>query len=238
MSNTEGAKPQHNAKAILTEALDTIKATFWVAGKEFDFALVSVWDDLDKAIEARVDDDVQSYAGTVVHEGNKKVKVTGVCSIGAISIANCTLYDEPIQPWDSIAQWDLETWKAGAALAMTILDEGLYPYSACTDPGEIIASWNDADDKTRDDIIPAFEKALQSPLLASPLPYTIKGENDFDGTVWTGLWFADEAAATAFLGGDSALRKRLEEELDQGNTWTPVPIQHDAIPPTTEESND
>jgi hypothetical protein len=230
----------HDAKAIVAEALDTIRATFWVQGDEFHFAWGQYntitggydfedWDAVEKAILVDAREGAMLTDG-VINKDAKKAKVTGVCSIGALALANVTLYDEPLQAWDSIVDRDLETWKAGAAVAMAIHTEFPDWYSG-ESIGSSIASWNDDTERTREEIIAAFERALESPLLAAQHPVWLTKENHWGATIIIRVYFADEAAAQAFLDGDSPLRQRLTEIYEDG-PFVIAPVEHASLEPS------
>lgn len=230
MPDTEQTKPQHNAKAILQEALDTIKATYWITGTEFTLIPISDWEAANKSIDATLDLETSNWGTNFYEVDTAKAKVSGVCSIGALALANCTLYNEPLQSWDIMSSWDLETWKAGAALAMAILTEFPRRYADESDPGAVIASWNDDPGRTREEIVASFEKALDNPLLNCAVPYTIVYPSSYSTAQISGhLWFASETAARVFLGSDSGLRHELNQEHDSDAEWTVVPIEHDAL---------
>lgn len=234
----------HNAKDILVEALATIKATFWVQGEEFSIAAGTVlswnqdkrdydydftsWDQIEKAFVIDADK-APGHCGQQINPKTRKLKVTGVCSIGAIALANVTLYDEPLSAWHAIAERDIETWKAAAAVAMAI-QESDPNWCSGELPGNCIASWNDAEDRTREQVIDSFERALQNPLLDSPAPVEILRQLDW-GPTSLRLWFADEEAAQAFLAGDSKLRQHLRVVWGSETEFIVQPIDHEGLVP-------
>jgi hypothetical protein len=229
--------PVHDAKAIVAEALDTIKATFWVQGDEFNFAYGDYnsitggysfddWDAVEKAIMVDAHDEA-IMGESAINPSTNKAKVVGVCSIGALALANVTLYDEPLKSWDLLVDRDFETWKAGAAVAMAIHTNEPDWFSS-ESIGSSIASWNDATDRTREEIIAAFERALESPLLAAKHPVWLTKENSWGATIIIRVYFADEAAAQAFLDGDSPLRQRLREIYEDG-PFVIAPVEHDSL---------
>lgn len=225
MSNTNTTEPVvHNTLAIMTEALDTIKATFWIKGDEFTFASGDYdmnggytwgnWETVNKAILAELDDEVWDDHSDRVNPEVGKAKVVGVCSIGALALANVTLYDEPLTTWDNISGRDAHSWMAGAALAQTILEETTKEHFCRLDnhneAGSIIAAWNDADGRTREEVIEMFTKALAHPLAtadtAFKLQYQMPGNTYPYGI---GIYFASEQEFEDFIAGDSGLRAWL-----------------------------
>lgn len=198
----------HNAKDILAESLATIQATFWVQHVEAKFAAIDLWDDIDKGIIASPDENA-GYANLhffTDDDHDNKVKVTGVCSIGAIALANVTLYDEPLDSFSSIAMRDIETWKAAQALAQVIVEGE--PGFLDEDSGATIANWNDFHGRTREEIVAAFEKALASPLLVGTEFYLIVGESP-EGIETVHHFFTSEEKAREFIATPSELRDRM-----------------------------
>lgn len=226
----------HNAKAILQEALDTITATFWIKGDEVMLAEASEtyeydkydwsdWEAINKAI--LIDLDADDYRGKGNPETGKG-KVIGVCSIGAIALANVTLYDEPLQGFNEINERDIETWKASAALLMEILARDEYFYDG-GHMGTEIAAWNDAESRTREQVIEVFKAALKSPLLDSTVPSEITytyGNSEMVRR--TSLYFGNDELAGRFIDGKSNLRVRLANMVGEA-AFSIAPIQHNAL---------
>lgn len=156
------ATPERTAKAILQEALDTIKATFWIKAAEFHWAYSE--EEPLKCIAVTVGEGFDTSEENIDDEG--KGRVTGVCSIGALALANVTLWESPLESWDTISTRDPLTYAAGAALVEAILDKEPYWALDYHTVGGLIAAWNDNDDTTREDVVDAFTRALESPLLA------------------------------------------------------------------------
>lgn len=231
--------------ALMEEALDTIKATFWVQNAEYLFAEAeeagynsdydtyeydwSDWETVNKFISAGISDDYRydlDEADNKIKDG--KAKVTGVCSIGALALAEVTLYDQPLQPFESRASWDLPLYLTGVALAKVIWNSESYRYVKGQNPSYTIASWNDTEGRTRDEVIEAFEKALKDPLLQCEkdnVPFEIIRRGAI-GEVRTTFWiFATETEAQAFLDDEgSVLNQRYPD-----NEYEIRLMQHSAL---------
>lgn len=238
---------EHSAKAILTEALDTIKATFWVAGKEFALAQAEAewnettkdydydwkpWEEISKAFVIDVGDDGPFESYKQVNDG--KVKITGVCSIGALALANVTLYDEPISHWEDICGYDPHTFLAGAVLANEIVKDGLArpvegeeghdPFNPHinwrenrNENGSIIAAWNDYPGRTREQVIEMFDRALASPLLTAEQIYGIVYSGSLMHSSQTyhvqGVYFPSQQEAEDFWTSSNELTRYLRSWL-------------------------
>jgi hypothetical protein len=240
VSDTTTNEPKaHNAKDILQEALDTIQATFWIQGDEFNFVYATYvgagsesrwdeWEKVNKAILAELGDGFTH--GGLVNPTTDKAKITGVCSIGALALANVTLYNEPLASWDAISGWDLETWKAGAALVSAIYEGNTEAdWYDMDNLGTTIARWNDYTQRTREEVIDVFTKALKDPMLTATVPVEIlyRGSSG-EYTYSTKLYFPDEAAAQAFLDGDSELLEEVQSRCAT-DRFIIQPAAHEAL---------
>lgn len=233
------------AKALMQEALDTIQATYWIQNKEFTFAegtrvdMIadpasgewvpstydwSDWEKCNKFILAEIDDD---YELERPYANNSQAKVTGVCSIGALTLAEVTLYDMPLLPFESRSEWDLGLYLAGAALAMAIWNNDHKLYERAGDHAGCIANWNDASGRTRGEVVDMFTKALESPLLTmeeGTVPYTIT-MHGVCGLNRSNLVFATEQEADAFLHSDEVVTM-LDARFGGDQRYEVTPLHH------------
>lgn len=246
--STTTTTPEHDAKAMLQEALDTIKATYWIQNTEFTWAEASQvgweddgftvkwdwtpWEEIEKAIEVPVSDALdQGSESRQQREG--KGKVTGVCSIGALTLAETTLYDIPLEPYENRASWDFPLWLTGVSLAKAIWSiEGadFYGEHGGAEWASVIATWNDRPVTERDDVINSFTKALEDPLLTMPkgqVPVEITYDTTW-GTTRTGWVFATRAEAEAWLVSEEG-QEYLTNRFASGHTYEIKDVRHDAL---------
>ena len=175
-----------DSREILSQALDTLRATYWIKGEEFnqDHKVYFTSEQAAKIQKIRglspvhrrikrlfklgePDWDGLEKAVVIpsqVREGNNFV-VTGVCSIGAMALVNATVKGTELIEFDALSDSDFEHHRAGMALAQAIQDA--YPDQAapavwCTYPG-IIADWNDDEERERKQVLAAFKAAIEGP---------------------------------------------------------------------------
>lgn len=161
--NTQEIK--RSVKDILVQARDDIAITYWVQNKEFDYGNWDYIDSLPKYREVKVehynDGDVRTKETT---EG-KKAAITGVCSIGAVALATMTLYDVPLSQYSDIAERDGYTKAAGHILAAAIVETDGPGWMGYDNEAELIATWNDYNGRTRDQVLAVFDAAIKHPLI-------------------------------------------------------------------------
>lgn len=241
-------KQVHKAHDLLAEALDTIRSTFWIQNKEIVFAIPdshwdeetavlthdwSEWEKVNKFILADLDVCYEGDGESYINPRTSKAKITGVCSIGALTLADTTLYDVPLQPFESRARWDFPLYLSGVALAKAILlseDEDWHMEHGGNEQASIIAAWNDSRDTTRTMVIARFTEALNDPLLTMPsgqVPVEITFAQPWrNGVYRTGWIFATEDEAYLFLGTH---RHWLEDKYGDEVNFKLSVIEHESL---------
>lgn len=148
-----GPKPD-SARVILTEAYDTLAASFWIKSDETR-SLSSYYDSpLD------LPTDVKAIA---VKAGDGKYKaVTGMCAVGALAMARAMMDDEPVQEWGNLVAVDRSARIAAEALAWAILQEERYTgeIDPTTKVTSVITYWNDQPERDKDEVLATWNKAI------------------------------------------------------------------------------
>lgn len=211
--NTQEIK--HSTLAILKQAREDIAITYWIQNKEFDYGNWDVIESLPKYKEVNVVDYNDGDTRTKETKDGKKVAaVTGVCSIGAVALATMTLYDVPLDTYSQIASFDQHTKAAGHLLADVVArqDPG-YSVGADTE-GETIANWNDAGDRTREQVLAAFDKAIAHPLIEAEVLWGLSTPDMYSVGYYCALLFTTEQEAQSFA---DKLNKSAEDMLSDKN---------------------
>lgn len=193
--------PIRSTVAILQESLDTIMATYWIKGDGFTFEPWALADG-PKIIKAQMSD---KWSGGYVTGPEHQVKITGVCSIGALALATYTLYDEPLDSFTRVSERDPMTWAAAAALVACMTPDW---YRSISDIASAIAEWNDNELRTREEVIDLFKRAIEHPLATADTIYgiEIKWSDNMTACQLAGFNFASEAEANEFIEGLERLR--------------------------------
>lgn len=153
MSDT---KIKRSTYDILAESLDIIVSTYWIKGDEYKFAepgesKFKLVNHINNSLNV-----LDEYL-----EGNK-ARIGGVCSVGALALADMTLYDEPLDGYTNIKSRDVFTQAAEAALSMAVLSK-FTRGDTSRDPS-VITDFNDHDETERYEVVEVFTDAVQSPL--------------------------------------------------------------------------
>lgn len=166
------AKKVLPAREILAQARDTIASTYWIQGEEAD-----IWENEEDFnwFLARNSDHQPSKFVEVLVGPREKAKVTGVCSIGAMSLAHATLRNTRFVSFDELWTRDFQTRLAAEALAATIREvTGEYTDH---DTVSTITSWNDSNGRTSKEVVQVFDKALESPILNAKAIWEIRTDH-------------------------------------------------------------
>lgn len=187
-----GKSTKLTAKDVLIEACDKIEATYWVQGAEFK-----------RADENTYAADQLKISGQkfipIVMAGGYNTLVTGVCSVGAISLAVATRTKTPLTSFEDLARRDPATYKAGEALADVLRAQSKWKIEASDTALDTIANWNDDENRTRAQVVKAFKKALESPKLTAKNIYTITYGGMYDEYTLSSLTFASKGEADEFV---------------------------------------
>lgn len=215
---------KRSVKDILVQARDDIAITYWVQNKEFDYGNWDYIDELPKYREVKVEknvDDAVVKDATVDADGritSGKAAITGVCSIGAVALATMTLYDVPLDDYSSIAERDPYTRAAAHILAAAITAKEP-EYVGYDSEAELIATWNDYNGRTRDEVLDVFDDAIKHPLVAAEELWGIRcAHND----PINGIVFATEHEAEQFaelVNSETDKWERAGE--DEKDYWAP-----------------
>src|SRR4051794_17775538 len=109
------SKNKLSSKDILIQAALTIESSYWIKGEEH----VGISGrDLEEAEETG-----KKFITLPPLPDQWMTAVTGVCSVGAISLVVATKRKEVLRGYDELADCDLATRKAGEALADVLRDE-------------------------------------------------------------------------------------------------------------------
>lgn len=169
--NAYGLPPKRSTKALLEETLDIITATFWIQGDEYKHEEIVGQPEKFKSVIVvpnTTDPSAQRPNEVVWNEDHTKgeAKVTGVCSVGAIALAEMTLYDVPLMGYNHIRDRDVYVKAAEAAVAMSVMENAR---CSCVAIGardmDTITGWNDCSATDRAQVIAIFTAALAGPLV-------------------------------------------------------------------------
>lgn len=201
-----------NAREILRQAGDYIESSFWIQDDQIDNNKF-MWESVTTAgtynwepslsdhpvvavkagdVEDVEDSGFESAAGAKVYSA-----VTGVCSIGALALANAAFRDDYYRPYEELCRHNFDTRLAGEVLAQVIQDTESGEHLSYVqmsngssrkvannswhnlhntqpDHASIIAEWNDGP-ITREDCVALFRVALEHPLLDATEIWTFDG---------------------------------------------------------------
>lgn len=222
--------PEPTAKQLLAEALDTIEASYWIRAALF---AASAPDKVGEAKHKLVDVTYNSDISTR-HMVDGKTAITGVCSLGAMALAECLLGARPLTGWESIRDRSLEARKAEMLLVNAIAE--LFPghWGYGTEPNEIIINFNDHSSRERDDVIAVFRHAMESPLHKASTWWCVLVVDDGPNVVCDpALAFASSADAQAFIDevlatapdGYSTPAETIRTEMSANDTTTNLEIK-------------
>jgi hypothetical protein len=198
--------PNPTPKQILSEARALLEQTYWCQDTEFEYVRKDDLDEVPKYLE--------------LGKGPNKEYVSSVCSIGAIAVAHCqkTESDE-LFCFNYLFDTDWNTMRAGYALAAEVWSAS--DISPSEPPADIIADWNDTKSRTRAQVLKAFAKALESPLLTAKSIWLVSAVNAWEQTWDLHAWpCASKVEA-------EALKVYFEGFL--GNTKKPKKIYQDIV---------
>lgn len=199
--------PNPSPKQILSEAGSILEMSYWIKDAEFNYIAPDELDEHAKYLE--------------VGKGDTKEYLSSVCSIGAIAVARCQKGGDPeLVTFGTLFDEDWNTQRAGYALAAEVWEASGTP--AYDPPADVIAEWNDEKKRTRPQVLKAFAKALESPLLTAKNIWLVSGVNAW-GQPWDfHAWpFATKAEAEAlktylegFVGNDKKPKKIYQYIVD------------------------
>jgi hypothetical protein len=216
------ARP-YTPQQILEEAHDKLVESYWVEGTEFSWesspAVVvngydSRYDDSSELFNTGI---YQEYLASLPkylwvkhwvdtdYSGDEPTPVVvekplvGVCSIGAIALANALIKDKPMQSFEALVDTDWASAVAGYALARVIWDNG-WDYNHLSDAlASQIASWNDHNE--REHVITGFELASKHPVAQAEteIPLLSYQSSHSSSPCWAYYAFADVEEAERFI---------------------------------------
>lgn len=175
-----------DAREVLTQALEIITNSYWIAG-----------------IEVRGDGPVYETEDLIpadlkhltVKAMGGYIAVTGACSVGAISLAASICGKQSLSTYGDRAVWDSASRVAAEALAWAIHQKRPYSWEHDTAAVSAIVNWNDHD-CTKQQAIAMFTLALEAPILNGDGVYYPQG--------WDGVTFGTRAEAEEFIAGLAA----------------------------------
>lgn len=214
------------ARDVLTQAAETIDASFWVKRTELSFSprLPSGggwWDNKIIRVKAAA---LTSPRYTMGGE----VAIKGVCSVGAISLARALKGETEIESFGPLSERDLPTYLAAAALAWAMSDdkiftsqEAVYAYPlnvllSNPSPSGIIITVNDNPMTTKEIVSAAFHRALEHPVLDATEVWVLEGLWMEHGvTYYLPLVFSSKEAAEAWHASDDKRAAYVREHMTE-----------------------
>lgn len=205
------------ARQILTEALATIEATYWVKKAEYIWKSERTRSQKEPIKVSKIGRGLsRSYLSSATDL--KDDGIVGVCSIGAMSLAITVLGDSTLQSFTALAENNFEAKKAGHALASVVRprDASLWRYDwAKVEPEQVIASWNDKSETKKHDVVSAFTRALADPILDAKqlwyLAFELTWSKSFAHLV--GTVFHDQVEAIRFKNAVEESRQKSDSRM-------------------------
>jgi hypothetical protein len=226
-----------DAAEILSQAVDTIKATYWIQNDEVEhdaygisinpeFGAPPKWWKLGmdtKKLARALAKDLEIPKLKVLSveeddtEGWTQINyITGVCSIGAMALAEAVTKNEHLTEFHYLYNNDWEHHIAARALASAVHPQVLQERHIDDDWGfpqtapSFIAGWNDKVGRKKSDVVKAFNQAIIDPMLDWKQYWTLANGNGMTMPVS----FRTKAEVLAY-----------EKSLRTGTGWLPTQFQ-------------